>query len=32
MLKGFAMAGPDRRVVWAQAKIDGHGVVAWVTN
>ena len=28
-LKGFAIAGPDRRFVWAQAKIDGHGVVAW---
>jgi sialate O-acetylesterase len=27
-LKGFAIAGPDRKFVWADAKIDGDTVVA----
>jgi sialate O-acetylesterase len=26
-LKGFAICGPDRKFVWADAKIDGSGVV-----
>ena len=29
MLKGFAVAGSDRRFVWANAKIDGDKVVVW---
>jgi len=28
-LKGFAIAGPDRKFVWARAKIAGDNVVAW---
>jgi sialate O-acetylesterase len=28
-LKGFAVAGDDRRFVWAQAQIDGDSVVVW---
>ncbi len=28
-LKGFAVAGPDRRFVWAEAKIEGDTVVVW---
>jgi sialate O-acetylesterase len=28
-LKGFAVAGEDRKFVWAQAKIEGHSVVVW---
>ncbi|NLW49509.1 MAG: sialate O-acetylesterase [Candidatus Brocadiaceae bacterium] len=28
-LKGFAIAGPDRRFVWAQARIVGRSVVVW---
>ena len=26
---GFAIAGPDRRFVWARARIDGNRVVVW---
>ncbi len=28
-LKGFAIAGVDRKFVWAQAKIEGDSVVVW---
>lgn len=28
-LKGFAIAGEDRKFVWADAKIDGETVVVW---
>ena len=28
-IKGFAVAGKDRRFVWAQAKIDGDAIVVW---
>jgi sialate O-acetylesterase len=28
-LKGFAIAGNDRKFVWAQAKIEGSSVVVW---
>ena len=28
-LGGFAVAGPDRRFVWAQAAIEGDRVVVW---
>ncbi len=28
-LKGFAIAGKDRRFVWAEAKIDGDAIVVW---
>jgi len=28
-LSGFAVAGSDRRFVWAQAKIDGDAVLVW---
>jgi sialate O-acetylesterase len=28
-LRGFAVAGPDRHFVWAQARIDGDRVVVW---
>lgn len=28
-LKGFAIAGPDGKFVWANAKIDGKEVVVW---
>jgi len=28
-LEGFAIAGEDRKFVWAQAKIDGDTVVVW---
>jgi len=28
-LKGFAVAGEDRRFVWANAKIEGENVVVW---
>jgi sialate O-acetylesterase len=28
-LQGFAVAGPDRRFVWAEAAIEGDGVVVW---
>ncbi|MFD2720379.1 sialate O-acetylesterase [Hymenobacter monticola] len=28
-LKGFAIAGPDKKFVWAQAKIEGSKVVVW---
>ena len=28
-LKGFAIAGQDRKFVWAEAKIDGNTVVVW---
>ncbi|WP_022824489.1 sialate O-acetylesterase [Hymenobacter norwichensis] len=28
-LKGFAVAGPDKKFVWAQARIDGNKVVVW---
>jgi sialate O-acetylesterase len=27
--KGFAIAGEDRRFVWAQAQIDGDSIVVW---
>ena len=26
-MKGFAIAGPDKKVVWAEAKIEGNEVV-----
>jgi sialate O-acetylesterase len=29
MLRGFAIAGTDRKFVWANAKIDGDNVVLW---
>ncbi|MBO0359169.1 sialate O-acetylesterase [Hymenobacter sp. BT186] len=28
-LKGFAVAGPDKKFVWAQARIEGKNVVVW---
>ncbi len=28
-LRGFAIAGEDKKFVWAQAKIDGESVVVW---
>jgi len=28
-LGGFAIAGPDKKFVWAKAKIEGDGVVVW---
>ncbi|WP_210521812.1 sialate O-acetylesterase [Hymenobacter terricola] len=28
-LTGFAVAGPDKKFVWAQAKIEGNKVVVW---
>ncbi|HLM58483.1 MAG TPA: sialate O-acetylesterase, partial [Pyrinomonadaceae bacterium] len=28
-LKGFAVAGPDRRFVWAEARVEGDTVVVW---
>ena len=28
-LKGFAIAGKDRRFVWAEAKIEGNTIVVW---
>jgi len=28
-LKGFAIAGADKKFVWAQARIDGDSVVVW---
>ena len=28
-LKGFAVAGPDKKFVWAQAKLEGNKVVVW---
>ncbi|MBF9223067.1 sialate O-acetylesterase [Hymenobacter ruricola] len=28
-LKAFAVAGPDKKFVWAQAKIEGNKVVVW---
>jgi len=28
-LKGFAIAGDDKKFVWAKAKIDGNDVVVW---
>ncbi|MCC3153142.1 sialate O-acetylesterase [Hymenobacter sp. BT770] len=28
-LKGFAVAGPDKKFVWAQARIEGKKVVVW---
>ena len=28
-LKGFAIAGPDQKFVWGEAKIDGDTVVVW---
>ncbi|GAB2713140.1 9-O-acetylesterase [Hymenobacter frigidus] len=28
-LKGFAVAGPDKKFVWAQARIEGNKVVVW---
>lgn len=28
-LKGFAIAGDDKKFVWAEARIDGESVVAW---
>lgn len=28
-LKGFAIAGPDQKFVWANARIDGKDVVVW---
>jgi sialate O-acetylesterase len=28
-LKGFAIAGPDRHFVWADARIEGDRVVVW---
>jgi sialate O-acetylesterase len=28
-LKGFAVAGPDKKFVWAQARIEGSKVVVW---
>jgi len=29
VLKGFAIAGEDRKFVWAEAKIEGNTVVVW---
>jgi len=31
-LKGFAVAGADKKFVWAQARIDGDSVVVWDEN
>ncbi|NQU75154.1 MAG: 9-O-acetylesterase [Planctomycetes bacterium] len=31
-LKGFAIAGEDRKWVWAEAKIDGQTVLVWSDN
>ncbi len=31
-LKGFAIAGEDKKFVWAEAKIDGDEIVAWNSN
>jgi len=31
-LKGFAIAGKDKKFVWAKAKIEGDEVVVWNTN
>ncbi|MBT9394595.1 sialate O-acetylesterase [Hymenobacter sp. NST-14] len=28
-LKGFAVAGPDKKFVWAEARIEGRKVVVW---
>lgn len=28
-LRGFAIAGPDKKFVWAKAKIDGDKVIVW---
>ena len=28
-LKGFAVAGPDKKFVWAQARVEGNKVVVW---
>ena len=28
-ITGFAIAGPDRRFVWAKARVDGNSVVVW---
>ena len=28
-LKQFAIAGPDKKFVWAQARIEGNTVVVW---
>jgi sialate O-acetylesterase len=28
-LKGFSIAGEDKRFVWADAKIDGDSVIVW---
>jgi sialate O-acetylesterase len=28
-LKGFSIAGPDKKFVWAQARIEGNKVVVW---
>lgn len=28
-LTGFAIAGPDKKFVWADAKIDGNDVIVW---
>lgn len=32
VLKGFAIAGGDKKLHWAQAKLDGDGVVIWSTE
>ena len=29
VLKGFAIAGADKKFVWAEARIDGEGVLVW---
>jgi sialate O-acetylesterase len=31
-LKGFAIAGKDRKFVWANARIEGNSVVVWSDN
>jgi sialate O-acetylesterase len=31
-LKGFAIAGLDKKFVWAEAKIEGNSVVVWSNN
>ena len=31
-LKQFAIAGPDKNFVWAQARIEGDDVVVWSTK
>lgn len=28
-LRGFAVAGPDKKLVWAQSEIDGDTVIVW---